>query len=283
MSSYSFSPLRYPGGKFSMLKFTKALIYNNDLQRCHYIEPYAGGAGLALGLMYDSFVSEIHINDIDPMIWSFWFSILNHTKEFIELINFTPITIDEWHKQKEINSRCNLNDYLHLGFSTFFLNRTNRSGIIKGAGAIGGKNQSGAYKIDCRFNKSDLIERIKRIKKYSDRIHLTNLDAIAFINEVENYTPDNTFFFIDPPYYNKGSSLYTSFYLPEDHALVADSIKKINKYWVVTYDNTPEIYNLYDGYGRIPFNINYSLQTKRKGHELLIYSENLAICADYLK
>ncbi len=266
-----------------MLKFTKALIYNNDLQRCHYIEPYAGGAGLALGLMYDSFVSEIHINDIDPMIWSFWFSILNHTKEFIELINFTPITIDEWHKQKEINSRCNLNDYLHLGFSTFFLNRTNRSGIIKGAGAIGGKNQSGAYKIDCRFNKSDLIERIKRIKKYSDRIHLTNLDAIAFINEVENYTPDNTFFFIDPPYYNKGSSLYTSFYLPEDHALVADSIKKINKYWVVTYDNTPEIYNLYDGYGRIPFNINYSLQTKRKGNELLIYSENLAICADYLK
>ena len=266
-----------------MLKFTKALIYNNDLQRCHYIEPYAGGAGLALGLMYDSFVSEIHINDIDPMIWSFWFSILNHTKEFIELINFTPITIDEWHKQKEINSRCNLNDYLHLGFSTFFLNRTNRSGIIKGAGAIGGKNQSGAYKIDCRFNKSDLIERIKRIKKYSDRIHLTNLDAIAFINEVENYTPDNTFFFIDPPYYNKGSSLYTSFYLPEDHALVADSIKKINKYWVVTYDNTPEIYNLYNGYGRIPFNINYSLQTKRRGNELLIYSENLAICADYLK
>jgi DNA-methyltransferase len=283
MSSYSFSPLRYPGGKFSMLKFTKALIYNNALQRCHYIEPYAGGAGLALGLMYDGFVSEIHINDIDPMIWSFWFSILNHTKEFIELINSTPITIDEWHKQKEINSRCNLNDYLHLGFSTFFLNRTNRSGIIKGAGAIGGKNQSGAYKIDCRFNKSDLIERIKRIKKYSNRIHLTNLDAIAFINEVENCTPDNTFFFIDPPYYNKGSSLYTSFYLPEDHALVADSIKKINKYWVVTYDNTPEIYNLYDGYGRIPFNINYSLQTKRKGNELLIYSENLAICTDYLK
>ncbi|WP_282822324.1 DNA adenine methylase [Neisseria subflava] len=283
MSSYSFSPLRYPGGKFSMLKFTKALIHNNALQRCHYIEPYAGGAGLALGLMYDGFVSEIHINDIDPMIWSFWFSILNHTKEFIELINFTPITIDEWHKQKEINSRCNLNDYLHLGFSTFFLNRTNRSGIIKGAGAIGGKNQSGAYKIDCRFNKSDLIERIKRIKKYSNRIHLTNLDAIAFINEVENYTPNNTFFFIDPPYYNKGSSLYTSFYLPEDHALVADSIKKINKYWVVTYDNTPEIYNLYDGYGRIPFNINYSLQTKRKGNELLIYSENLAICTDYLK
>ena len=283
MSSYSSSPLRYPGGKFSMLKFTKKLIYSNKLQRCHYIEPYAGGAVLALGLMYDGFVSEIHINDIDPMIWSFWFSILNHTKEFIELIYFTPVTIDEWHKQKEINSKCNLNDYLHLGFSTFFLNRTNRSGIIKGAGAIGGKNQSGAYKIDCRFNKSDLIERIKRIKKYSNRIHLTNLDAIAFINEVENYTPDNAFFFIDPPYYNKGSSLYTSFYLPEDHALVADSIKKINKYWVVTYDNTPEIYNLYDGYGRIPFNINYSLQTKRKGNELLIYSENLAICTDYLK
>lgn len=277
MASPTYSPLRYPGGKFSMFKFTQKIIYNNELQRCHYVEPYAGGAGLALGLMYNNFVSEIHINDIDPMIWSFWYSVLNYTQELNDLIRLTPITLDEWFKQKEINQACNLENTLLLGFSTFFLNRTNRSGIIKGAGVIGGKSQTGKYKIDCRFNKEDLIERISRIKKYASRIHLTNLDAINFMSEVEKYTPNSTFFFIDPPYYVKGSSLYTSFYKPEDHISVADTIKKINKPWLVTYDNTPEIYNLYADYQRIPFNINYSLQTKRKGMELLIASKNLKI------
>lgn len=282
MANPSYSPLRYPGGKLSMLKSTQKIIHDNDLQRCHYIEPYAGGAGLALGLMYSGFASEIHINDIDPMIWSFWHSVLNYNEEFKDLILSTPVTLEEWFKQKEISQTTNINDPLLLGFSTFFLNRTNRSGIIKGAGVIGGKEQMGKYKIDCRFNKEELSERISRIKKYSSRIHLTNLDAIEFMLDIETKTPASTFFFIDPPYYKKGSSLYTSFYNPQDHQLVADAIKKITKPWIITYDNTPEIYDLYNGYRRIPFNINYSLQTKRKGIELLITSKNLKI-DDFIK
>jgi DNA-methyltransferase len=277
MCSSTFSPLRYPGGKFSMLKFAQKLIYDNGLQRCHYIEPYAGGAGLALALMYNGVVSEIYINDIDPAIWSFWYSILNYTEEFSAMVKAIPITVDEWNKQKEINLKGDATNPFTLGFSTFFLNRTNRSGIIKGAGVIGGKKQLGTYKMDCRFNKEELIERILRIKKYSSRINLSNLDTIEFIYKIEKQTPIGSLFFIDPPYYNKGSSLYTSFYNSEDHLQVAKAVKKVKKPWVVTYDNDPFIENLYNDCKTTPFNINYSLQTKKKGKELLISSKNLKI------
>ena len=131
--------------------------------------------------------------------------------------------------------------------------------------------------MDCRFNKEELIERILRIKKYSSRINLSNLDAIEFIYKIEKQTPIGSLFFIDPPYYNKGSSLYTSFYNSEDHLQVAKAVKKVKKPWVVTYDNDPFIENLYNDCKTTPFNINYSLLTKKKGKELLISSKNLKI------
>jgi len=287
MCSSTFSPLRYPGGKFSMLKFTQKLIYDNGLQRCHYIEPYAGGAGLALALMYNGVVSEIYINDIDPAIWSFWHSILNYTEEFSTMVKATPITMDEWNKQKEINLKGDITNPFLLGFSTFFLNRTNRSGIIKGAGVIGGKKQLGMYKIDCRFNKEKLIERILRIKKYSNRINLSNLDAIEFISEIEKQTPIGTLFFIDPPYYKKGPGLYTNFYNHENHLSLAKSIKKYmsNKKWILTYDVSDEIFKMYSNLRNEKYYLNYSVTKPSKGIEYIFYSKQLIIPIEtqYLK
>ena len=259
-----------------MLDLLAKIIHNNELRYCHYAEPYAGGCGLALSLMFGGYVSQIHINDIDPAIWSFWHSVLENMNDLIRKIQTTPITLNEWEKQREIYLTADFSDPLVLGFSTFFLNRTNRSGIIKGAGVIGGKSQSGNYKIDCRFNKEDLINRIKRINKYKDRISLYNSDAIEFMKN-DNIFHDKTLFFIDPPYYNKGASLYTSFYKPEDHSIVSENIKKLDQPWIVTYDNTTEIAELYNQFNQYPFNINYSLQTKRKGDEILITSKDIYI------
>jgi len=237
-------------------------------------EPYAGGCGLALALMFGGHVSEIYINDIDSAIWSFWNSVLNETDDLVRLIETTPITLNEREKQREIYLKSDVTNPLSLGFSTFFLNRTNRSGIIKGAGAIGGKSQAGAYKIDCRFNREDLSDRVRRISKYKERITLCNQDAIDFMKDNNKFSK-NTFFFIDPPYYNKGASLYTSFYRPEDHASVAKAVSLLERPWLVTYDNTAEISKLYENYRQHSFNINYSLQTKRKGDELLITSNDI--------
>lgn len=270
------SPLRYPGGKSCLLKLVSTILCDNRLERGHYVEPYAGGCGLALSLLYEGYVSDIHINDLDISIWSFWHCVLNHTKDMVYLIKNNPVTIEEWHRQKEIYF-SGTKDELALGFSTFFLNRTNRSGIIKGAGAIGGLLQTGNYKIDCRFKREDLIDRIQRIAKYKNRIHLTNMDAIPFMQKTQENLGDNTFFCIDPPYFNKGSCLYANFYGENEHKEVADAVFKLTSPWIVTYDRTEEIKALYAMRRQFVFDINYSIQTKRVGSELLIASKGLRL------
>ena len=273
------SPLRYPGGKASLLDLTTDLLRINGIERGHYAEPYAGGCGLALSLLYGGHVADIHINDIDPSVWAFWHCVLNDTKRLADLISKTPVSVETWLAQRDINRRQDISNTLRLGFSTFFLNRTNRSGIIKGAGVIGGLDQAGTYKIDCRYNKEDLLHRIARIKKYQDRIHLTNLDALMFLSKCRRSLPKETLLFIDPPYFNKGSDLYTSFYKPHDHADLADRVIDIDRPWVVTYDDTPEIRALYKSRRQYNFYINYSLRDKRLGTELLIASKGIKIPA----
>ncbi len=274
------SPLRYPGGKSCLYPLVSKILKENRLERRHYAEPYAGGCGLALSLLYEGHVSDIHINDIDPSIWAFWKCVLDYPDELIYRIRKTPVTIEEWHAQKEIHLSMKEDDPVSLGFATFFLNRTNRSGIIKLAGVIGGLDQSGPYKIDCRFNREELERRVRRIVKYRNRIHLTRRDALAFIKDTSSILPSTTFYCIDPPYFSKGRALYTSFYDPEDHAILANSILELENPWLVTYDNAPAITKLYKSRRQYEFDINYSIETKRRGTELLIAAKGLRLPAE---
>lgn len=271
------SPLRYPGGKSCLYPLVSDLLKINDLELEHYAEPYAGGAGLALSLLFSGNVSDIHLNDVDPSISAFWWSVLNENEHLCYKVEKTPVTIEEWHRQKEIFAEQDISDPLSLGFSAFFLNRTNRSGIIKNAGVIGGLKQNGNYLIDCRFNKENLKNRIQRIARYKSRIHLYRRDALDFINQDCAKLPQKSFLCIDPPYFKKGSSLYTSFYNPNDHAVLANAIVKLERPWIVTYDNAPEITALYKSRRQFEFDINYSLQAKRKGTEVLIASKGLGV------
>ena len=273
----SVSPLRYPGGKTCLYELMADLLADNKISRRHYAEPFAGGCGLALALLYSGTVSEIHINDIDPSIWAFWHSALERTEELMAMIESCPLTIEEWRRQRDIHRAGQLTDTLGLGFATFYLNRTNRSGIIKGAGVIGGQKQDGNYKLDCRFNRVELINRIERVAKYKDRIHLTRLDALEFLDRADSDLPATTFLCIDPPYFMKGAGLYTSFYQPEDHAMLADRVLALKNNWIVTYDNVPEIRSLYTTRRRYEFDINYSLEVKRLGTELLVASDTLKL------
>ena len=271
------SPLRYPGGKTSMLDLVAATLRLNGLERGHYAEPYAGGCGLALSLLYGGFVSDIHINDIDPAVWSFWHCVLNKTDALVELVETTPITVEEWRQQRAINKAVDLRDTLALGFSAFFLNRTNRSGVIGSGGVIGGLNQTGNYLIDCRFNRDDLVRRIKRVARYADRVHLSNLDALDFLDQCKPELPSNSLLFVDPPYFRKGPELYTNFYKPSDHAELAAKVLAVDWPWIVTYDDVDEIRGLYRDRRQYTFGINYSLNEKRVGAELLVVSKGLRV------
>ncbi len=271
-----YSPLRYPGGKNRLAKFIAKICVDNNING-HYVEPYAGGASVALYLLIENKVKKITINDKDKAIYAFWYSVLNHTDELCELIDKTKINIKNWENQKGIQkNKDREKDLLKLGFSTFFLNRTNRSGIIN-AGVIGGKEQKGNYKIDCRFNKQDLIKRIKNIAEFKNRIVLKNLDAIDLIKKIKKESNNkNTIFYFDPPYYLKGPGLYMNSYKENDHKKVAEEIKKIKRiHWIVSYDNVSEINKLYTGIKKFKFNLTHTAFITRKGKEILFFSNKL--------
>ena len=274
------SPLRYPGGKTAISPLVSKIISENGFFKSHYAEPFAGGAGLALSLLFQEKVHEIHLNDIDRSIWSFWDTIINHTDKFIEKLMCTPITMDEWYQQKEIQHNKSHYADFEVGFSTFFLNRTNHSGIILKAGVIGGYRQNGQYKLHCRFNKKKLIERIKQIEKYKHRIHLYKLDAVEFLQHTSTTPMGKLIYYIDPPYYLKGATLYTNFYKHKDHQMLSEKIMSLSHPWILTYDNSPEIELLYSSLRQYRFHLNYSAARKRVGTELMILSSKLKVTAE---
>jgi DNA adenine methylase len=270
-----YSPLRYPGGKNKLSAFIAKICIDNQING-HYVEPYSGGASVALFLLLEGFVSKITINDKDRSIYAFWYSVLNNTKSLCYLIENTEFTITEWRKQKEVQNRKSKVDLLELGFSTFYLNRTNRSGIIN-AGVIGGIEQNGNYLMDCRFNKTELIERIKAIAKRKKDIRLYRKDAIKLIDKIETESIDNNvIFYFDPPYYLKASSLYMNHYKDDNHKIVSDKIKGIkNIKWLVSYDNVPQIKSLYSDCFKKEYSFKHTAYSIRDGQEILFLSSNL--------
>lgn len=267
----TYTPLRYPGGKSKLAKQFEVICKSNNINM--YIEPYAGGFGIGLYLLLNNVVKNVIINDIDPLIHSFWYSILKHKNEFIDLIRNTNITMDNWYKYKEVITNYNNYNKLTVGFATFFMNRTNRSGIIK-AGVIGGKSQNGNYKLDARFKKDELIEKIERISKYKKNIKLYNKDALKLISSIKNKLDSHSLIYFDPPYYFNANTLYNNFYKPEDHKKIGKFIQKLDYPWIVTYDDVKEISDIYSSSKQFSYILNYSISKyNNKGSELLIYNK----------
>lgn len=278
------SPLRYPGGKAKIADFIKQVVKDNDLLDGIYVEPYAGGAAVALSLLMDEYVSRIIINDKDRSIYAFWHSVLYDTDRLCQLIEETPVNMETWRAQREFQSSGNkeTTDLLTLGFSTFFMNRTNRSGIIK-AGVIGGFDQTGNYKIDARYRKEELIARIRRIASYADRIELHHEDAVDLVNHIVQAAPHKTILYLDPPYYKKGRGLYMNYYNDADHERIRNVIAHVvSLKWIVSYDNSPFIKTLYQAFHSQEFYLNYSANNNGKGAEVIFFSNNCIVSKEAL-
>lgn len=275
MSQYV-SPLRYPGGKLKVADYVKELMDVNNLKGGTYIELYAGGASVALSLLLDKYAGRIKINDIDRSIYAFWHSVLNETDALCRLIADTPVTIKTWQIQHELQKHKDEVGLLELGFSTFFLNRTNRSGILNG-GLIGGKEQTGTWKMDARYNKKDLIERIEQVAGYANLIELTNMDAVELLKRYKRTPAAKTFCYLDPPYYVKGQDLYLNYYRDEDHKDIAEAIRKFKGEWIISYDAVDFIRELYKDYRQKEYYLSYSAGNPSKGKEIMVYSNGLII------
>ncbi len=232
-------------------------------------EPYAGGAGASLSLLFLEEANEIFINDADPSIYAFWWTLTNRPQPFLDLLASRRATMAEWRRQREIYRKAGRASRLRRGFSAFYLNRCNRSGIIMNGGPIGGVKQDGKWKLDARFNRADLMKRCEKVAEYRNRITVSGKDGIDFIRTMDT---DTNFLFIDPPYYEKGPSLYLNALNPSYHARLANQLRTMGRgAWVLTYDDCPEIRSLYSGWASIkPFGLRYAAAKRRKGNELLI-------------
>ncbi|MCC8559106.1 DNA adenine methylase [Xanthomonas vesicatoria] len=267
------SPLRYPGGKTQLAPFVIDLARANNLYGGVYAEPFAGGAGIAWRLLLNGDMTEVWLNDIDPALYAFWNTVVHAPDPLCERILRTNVTMEQWRREKAALQDPNASQ-LDLAFATLFLNRTNRSGILKG-GVIGGKNQQGSYKLDCRFNKDDLIHKIQRIHIYREVIKVTRLDAEVCLRKWVKELPKRGLINIDPPYYAQGRDLYLSFYNPEDHSRLAKLVRSIKRPWMLTYDDVPQIENLYSGLPTYRKGLTYYAQVKRRASELLVLAPQL--------
>lgn len=268
------SPLRYPGGKGKIANYIKLLLIENDLLGVEYVEPYAGGASVALSLLYEDFASHVHINDLNRGIYAFWRAALDQPDELCARIMDTPITVDEWKCQRSVQNMPEA-DTIDLAFSTFFLNRTNRSGIIRNGGVIGGKNQDGQWKIDARYDKEGLCYRIQKVARFRSRITATRLDAANLIGQLTNQGEVERFFYLDPPYFVKGRDLYDDFYDETDHAAIAELIQSIRTPWVVSYDAVPDILELYRSSRPTFYSLAYSASNRYQGSEVMFFSRSI--------
>jgi DNA adenine methylase len=272
------SPLRYPGGKAKLAPFLKTFFEVNNLCDGHYAEPYAGGAGLALSLLYDEYARHVHVNDFDRAVYAFWHSALTRTDDFCHLIMTRPLTTTEWTRQREVYAHKEAADLFELGFAAFYLNRTSRSGIIASGGMIGGNDQKGTWKLDARFNRTELTSRLRRVGSYRRRISLTHEDAISFLAGMIDYLPDKSLTYCDPPYFVKGQQrLYANYYKAADHDEVAATLESYPFRWIVSYDHAPEIVTLYQRHRCVVYDLYYSAATRYDGAEAMFFSDDVVI------
>lgn len=272
------TPLRYPGGKQKLAPFLAELLQKNGLTGGHYAEAYAGGAGIALELLFAGQVSHIHLNDSWYPLYAFWYSALYKTEQLIDRISNTAITVEEWRRQKEVLARQWEFDRIDVAFSLLFLNRCNRSGIVHGAGVIGGLGQSGEWKIDARFPKAEIINRIVGLSQYRSSISLTNLDAEAFIRHHLPSLPQKSLIYFDPPYFHKADGLYYDHYTANDHQRIAHAIQhNVNRPWVISYDFTREVAGFYKNRRKFVYSLQYSAHSAYEGAELFVFSDDVDV------
>lgn len=275
--SHHRTPLRYPGGKQKLAPFILEILTENEGIGGHYVEPYAGGAGIALELLLDRRVSHVHLNDSSIPIYAFWRSVIAYPDELCRLILSASLTVEEWKRRREIVRHPEGHEELEVGFSTLYLNRCNRSGVLSG-GLIGGLAQVGKWLMDARFPRNELIRRIEVIASRASSISVTNMDAEKFILEYIPTLPEQTFTYCDPPYFEKASRLYLDHYRPEDHARIAQIIqRRLPGKWVVSYDGAPEIRQFYRDRRGFLYDLHYNASRSYMGQELFIFSDGITI------
>ena len=265
----TYTPLRYPGGKTAYASLLEEVISLNHLSNVVLVEPFAGGAGASIKLLLEGKVDRLILSDLDPAIYAFWWSVLYATNDLVSRVSNTPLTLEEWRHQRDISRKKDAQDLLALGFSTLFLNRCNRSGILT-ANPIGGIHQDGLYKMDARFNREGLIRKINAIAEKASCIEVRNTSCEKLLSGFKRRKDtSNLLVYLDPPYFQKGPLLYLNHYDERDHERLAHLVLSCNFNWILSYDCRVEIQRLYSSVPQYKSNLRYTIIGNIKACELV--------------
>ena len=267
------NPLRYPGGKRFLVDYIAELLRVNNLIGTTIYEPFAGSAAVSLELLNRGLVDNAVLIEKDPLIYSFWRSVIEQPEELCTRIDEMAINLESWNRLSHFRTLdAPLGNPLELGFAGLFFNRTNYSGIIM-ANPLGGKGQKSEYTLDCRFKKKRVKEQIMSVANHRNRITVEWTDGVRYLDRNRRaITEGNHFVYVDPPYYEKGRGLYRHYFNDEDHENLAELLRASTLPWLLSYDNHPFIQDLYFGQGARyqEFYMDSLIKSRSRGAELLI-------------
>ncbi|MCT2225018.1 hypothetical protein [Microbacterium paraoxydans] len=278
------SPLRYPGGKASIAPMLGDMFAGqmSDMPIEIWIEPFAGGAGAALGLVERDAVDEAWLVDANPAIAAFWATVLADGERLATQVERTVPTMRLWEDSRALLEAGDGVGTYELAFAAFIVNRCSRSGIVAPrSGPIGGRAQDGRWTISSRFNGCALADRIRRVHALRSRLRSHHADGIRFIEDVdESGICDEVVFFVDPPYLREGNRLYAHGMDRAAHQRLATALNGTAARWLLTYDNHPDVAGaLYPERRVIPFGIRNTANQARQATELAVLSDNLEASA----
>lgn len=249
----SLSPLRYPGSKRKMIPAIRQLIDGNVPQPKLFVEPFCGGASVSLGLLELGVVERVLLADLDPLVAAFWREATANGEALVKDMRRLEVTVERWDYWRKARPRSDR----QLALKCLFLNRTTFSGIVGGhAGPIGGRSQAGENKIDCRFNKDGLAERILNVHRLANEGRIlpvpepsrwsTTLERAKW--PAAEHHDKETVYYLDPPYIEKAHRIYGLAFKERDHRELATRLLGTKHRWILSYDAEPLVLDLYRGY-----------------------------------
>lgn len=258
------SPLRYPGGKSRAIKYISPLIPEFD----EYREPFVGGGSVFVYLKQRYPNRKFWINDVYENLYHFWERSQTQTDDLISQINIWKSEYSSGHELHHyLKENIDSFDSLKKAAAFFVFNRITFSGTTESGGFSNGAFQK-------RFTESS-IERAKLLAKVLPKTKITNFDY----QQVVEADGNNVFIFLDPPYYSarksalygKNGILHTGF----DHYRFAETMKNSKHKWLITYDNSPFIKELFSFAYIVEWNLKYGMRNVSKysdqnGEELFI-------------
>lgn len=276
-------PLRYPGGKRRLILAVADLLERSRNPIKLLVEPFAGGAAVSVTLMECGFVEEIALADKDEMVAAFWKVVFSREAGLLaEQIRNAEVTVAEWKRLKHLQRANAFQTDLERAYACLFLNRTSFSGILhRKVGPIGGPGQTSKYKIDCRFNRESLSNRIVELSRLRSKVRFVRHQGyertISDINKssLARETPQHVAWYLDPPFFEKADRLYRHVFTEADHLRLQANLKRLRGHWILSYDNVEQARKLYaqhPGYSEISlmYSARISAETRTAGNEIVV-------------